>query len=209
MKVLIKGGQGEIVEKKSRFIANVYKIESYDEALRYIEETKKKYWDARHNCYALSVGDILRFSDDGEPQGTAGKPMLDILTANELTGCLVVVTRYFGGTLLGTGGLIRAYQESTKAGLDNSVIIEKMYGMEYRFELDYAFVGKLQYMASENEYYIVESLYAGNVTFTVIVENKRIKQFEDAMVELTGGKIEFIYRKEAEFGVHKGEIVKI
>ena len=101
-----KGGQGEITEKKSRFIATVRPVESEDEAVSFINETKKKYWDARHNCYAYVTGDkgqIQRFSDDGEPQGTAGKTMLDILNSYGLTDCLLVVTRYFGGGLLGTG----------------------------------------------------------------------------------------------------------
>ena len=121
MNIVLKNGTGEIEEKKSRFIAHVYNVSSDGEAEQYINAVKKKYWDARHNCYAYIIGDkgqVQRFSDDGEPQGTAGKPILDIIAATGLVNCLIIVTRYFGGTLLGTGGLIRAYQASAKAGLD-------------------------------------------------------------------------------------------
>ena len=110
-KVVLEGGVGEIVEKKSRFIASVFPVHGEEEVLGIIESMRKKYWDARHNCYAYILGEnreVQRYSDDGEPGGTAGRPMLDILLAEDVTDCLVVVTRYFGGTLLGTGGLVRA-----------------------------------------------------------------------------------------------------
>ena len=114
-------GTGEIVEKKSRFISHVIPVDSEQEALGHIEAIKKKYWDARHNCFAFVIGknhEIQRFSDDGEPQGTAGKPILEALLTGNFHNVLIVVTRYFGGTLLGTGGLVRAYGMSAKAGLD-------------------------------------------------------------------------------------------
>ena len=128
IKILYQGGTGEIVEKKSRFIANVFEIHSEEEALSHLAQVKKKYWDARHNCYAFVAGDrhqLQRCSDDGEPQGTAGRPMLDVLLKEEVHNALIVVTRYFGGTLLGTGGLVRAYQKAAQEGLLASTIIEK------------------------------------------------------------------------------------
>ena len=112
-----EGGQGEIVEKKSRFIATVLPIETEEEALEFIAKMKKKYWDARHNCYAYVIGErqeLQRCSDDGEPNGTAGRPMLDVLLHEDIHNTVVVVTRYFGGVLLGTGGLVRAYQKATE-----------------------------------------------------------------------------------------------
>ena len=130
VRIVYEGGQGEIVEKKSRFICNVFVVNSEEEALECIEKMKKKYWDARHNCFAYVIGErqqIQRCSDDGEPSGTAGKPMLDVLLGNKLCNAAVVVTRYFGGTLLGTGGLVRAYQKSTLAGLENSVVFDKCF----------------------------------------------------------------------------------
>ena len=111
-KAVYRGGSGEIIEKKSRFIANVKSVETVEEAQAYIEEMRKKYWDARHNCSAFSVGTervITRCSDDGEPGGTAGKPILEVISGSGIHNIVVVVTRYFGGTLLGTGGLVRAY----------------------------------------------------------------------------------------------------
>ena len=111
MKKIIKAGNGEFIDKKSRFIAYICNIESEEQAVKIISEIKKKYWDARHNCYAYILGDnneVQRFSDDGEPSGTAGKPILEVITGNECSNCLCVVTRYFGGVLLGTGGLVRA-----------------------------------------------------------------------------------------------------
>lgn len=131
MKTVYAGGEGEIVEKKSRFIATVRPVSSEEEAVAFINEMKKKYWDARHNCSAFVIGDrqeISRCSDDGEPAQTAGRPILDVLLKEEIHNVCVVVTRYFGGTLLGTGGLVRAYQKATQTGLENSVIIDKQIG---------------------------------------------------------------------------------
>ena len=117
-KILLKGGEGEIVEKKSRFIATLFPVHSEEEAAAFIESMKKKYWDARHNCSAFVLGEraqVTRCSDDGEPSGTAGKPMLEVLLGAEVRNAAVVVTRYFGGTLLGTGGLVRAYTQAVQA----------------------------------------------------------------------------------------------
>ena len=116
-RIVYEGGEGEIIEKKSRFIATVRPIETEEEAIEFIAKMKKKYWDARHNCYAYVAGknqELQRCSDDGEPNGTAGRPMLDVLLREEIHDAVVVVTRYFGGTLLGTGGLVRAYQKATQ-----------------------------------------------------------------------------------------------
>ena len=132
-KTVYEGGEGEIVEKKSRFIATVRPVETEEEALAFIEEMKKKYWDARHNCSAYVLGEqqeLMRCSDDGEPSQTAGKPMMDVLTGAGLTNVAVVVTRYFGGTLLGTGGLVRAYTQAAKEGLADAGIATMRYGKE-------------------------------------------------------------------------------
>ena len=129
--ILYRGGEGELVEKKSRFIATTRPVESEEEALAFIEEMKKKYWDARHNCFAYVTGDrgqLQRCSDDGEPSQTAGRPMLDVLLGAGIRNICVVVTRYFGGTLLGTGGLVRAYSGAVQEGLKNSVVLEKRQG---------------------------------------------------------------------------------
>lgn len=127
-KTILEGGCGEITEKKSRFIATVRPVKTEEEALAFLEEMKKKYWDARHNCFVYSVGsnrEYTRCSDDGEPSGTAGRPMLDVILGEDIYNVAVVVTRYFGGVLLGTGGLVRAYSRAVQEGLAASRIIEK------------------------------------------------------------------------------------
>ena len=128
-KTISENVSSEIVEKKSKFIANIFYVESVEEAEEKIKEIKKKYYDARHNCFAFSVytedGNIDRFSDDGEPSGTAGSPMLAILKAQNLSNILVVVTRYFGGILLGTGGLTRAYSSAAINAIEKGNLIKK------------------------------------------------------------------------------------
>ena len=146
---IYEGGEGEIIEKKSRFIATVRLVKTEEEALSFIEEMRKKYWNATHNCYAYVIGErkeTMRCSDDGEPSGTAGKPMLDVLLGEDLYNTAVVVTRYFGGTLLGTGGLVRAYSKAVQEGLACSRIITKHHGILLEIGTDYNGVGKLQYL---------------------------------------------------------------
>ena len=136
-RTIYRGGEDEIVEKKSRFIATVVPVNTEEEALEFVEKTRKKYWDARHNCFAYIIGErgqLQRCSDDGEPSQTAGKPMLDILNSYGLTDCLLVVTRYFGGVLLGTGGLVRAYTAATIEGLKNSESIARIHGVKLGIE---------------------------------------------------------------------------
>ena len=140
-RAVYEGGQGEIIEKKSRFIATVRPVESEDEAVSFINETKKKYWDARHNCYAYVIGErqeLQRCSDDGEPNGTAGRPMLDVLLHEDIHNTVVVVTRYFGGVLLGTGGLVRAYTTATARALENAEVVTVRSVVELSVTVDYS-----------------------------------------------------------------------
>ena len=165
-KIVYCGGEGEIVEKKSRFIATVKPVDSEEEASAFIAEMKKKYWDARHNCSAFVIGEhneIQRSSDDGEPAGTAGHPMLDVLLGEGIHNTAVVVTRYFGGTLLGTGGLVRAYSKSVQAGLAASTVLEKKKGFLLAMETDYSGIGKIQYIAGERSLPILDSEYTDKV----------------------------------------------
>ena len=174
-RTVYQGGESEIVEKKSRFIATVRLVKTEEEALKFIEEIKKKYWDARHNCYAYVIGErkeFMRCSDDGEPQGTAGKPMLDVLLGEELYNIAVVVTRYFGGTLLGTGGLVRAYSKAVQEGLKNSILITKNHGVCLLVGIDYNGVGKLQYLFGQENLPILDSRYTESVEFEVLVPKK-------------------------------------
>ena len=151
-KAVYEGGEGELIEKKSRFIATVIPAESEEEALAFIEAMKKKYWNATHNCSAYVIGEkgqLKRCSDDGEPSGTAGKPILEVIRGAGLHNIFVVVTRYFGGTLLGTGGLVRAYTESAREGISHSQIITKIYGFKLNLTTDYTGLGKIQYLLGQ------------------------------------------------------------
>ena len=181
-------GEGELVEKKSRFIATVRPVKTEEEANQFVEEMRKKYWDARHNCWAFILGERQEFkrcSDDGEPSQTAGKPMMDVLTGAGLTDVAVVVTRYFGGTLLGTGGLVRAYSGAVQEGLKNSTVITKYLGVKLSVTTDYNGVGKLQYLFGQKEIPILSAEYTDKVVFTVLVESSRIQEIKKAITEAT------------------------
>lgn len=187
-KTVYEGGEGELVEKKSRFIATVRPVKTEEEANQFVEEMRKKYWDARHNCWAFILGERQEFkrcSDDGEPSQTAGKPMMDVLTGAGLTDVAVVVTRYFGGTLLGTGGLVRAYSGAVQEGLKNSTVITKYRGVKLSVTTDYNGVGKLQYLFRQKEIPILSVEYTDKVVFTVLVESSRIQEIKKAITEAT------------------------
>lgn len=204
MKVVYRGGEGEIVEKKSRFICTVKPITSEDEAIEFVAEMKKKYWDARHNCMVYVLGDkyeTARFSDDGEPQGTAGKPMLDVLMAKDIHNVVVVVTRYFGGVLLGTGGLIRAYQGSLIEGLNNSVIIEKHKGVKYSVKSDYADMGKIQYIVNTEGYYLRSTEYGQDVQAIIVVEKDDEQAFVNKLTEATAARAELEKIDDIDFAL--------
>jgi uncharacterized YigZ family protein len=190
-KTVYTGGTGEIIEKKSRFIATVIPITSEEEALSFIEQMKKKYWDASHNCSAYVLGlnhELQRCSDDGEPSKTAGRPMLDVLLGEGIHNTAVVVTRYFGGTLLGTGGLVRAYQSATKEGLANSLIIEKHFGKQYEITTDYNGIGKLQYLAGTMNLTILSTDYTDIVKATLLIPPDALGAFQKKMTEATNGR---------------------
>lgn len=184
-RIVCLGGQGEIEEKKSRFIATVAPVESEEEAAAFIESIKKKYYDARHNCPAFIIGknkELTRCSDDGEPSGTAGKPILEVLLGAGLTNVAVVVTRYFGGTLLGTGGLVRAYTQAAQEGLAACKTAVMRYGAKISIATDYTDLGKIQHLLGNKEIPILSSEYTDRVTLTVQVPEE---EAEGLMRELT------------------------
>ena len=192
MRVVYTGGEGEITEKKSHFIATVKPVQSEEEAVAFINETKKKYWDARHNCSAFVIGErqeLTRCSDDGEPAQTAGRPMLDVLLREKITDVAVVVTRYFGGVLLGTGGLIRAYTNAAKDALSVCRLGELTEGVHAFLDVDYNYVGKVQYICAQNDITIVNTEYADGVTFELMMENAARNVLEKNMTEMSSGKI--------------------
>ncbi len=196
------GGEAEIVEKKSRFIATVKPVKSEEEAIAFIESLKKKYWNANHNCFAYVVGEhskLQRCSDDGEPSGTAGKPMLDVLLGEELHDTAVVVTRYFGGTLLGTGGLVRAYQAATKAGLNASTLITKIYGRKISVQTDYTGLGKIQYILGQRGIKILNSEYTDRVQLEVLLPEAEVQTVMSEITEGTNGQAVMEMQEECYF----------
>lgn len=209
-KAVYRGGSGEIIEKKSRFIANVKSVETVEEAQAYIEEMKKKYWDARHNCSAFSVGVervTTRCSDDGEPSGTAGKPILEVISGSEIHNIVVVVTRYFGGTLLGTGGLVRAYTDATRAGIENSDIVEKIPGRRVDIAMDYTDLGKLQYLLAQNEVLTEDTEYTDKVIIHALFSEEQKEQLKKKITEATSGRVTVQEGAEVYFGSVAGEVI--
>ena len=205
-----KGGQGEITEKKSRFIATVRPVESEDEAVSFINETKKKYWDARHNCSAFVIGkrqELTRCSDDGEPAGTAGRPMLDVLLKENIHNAAVVVTRYFGGVLLGTGGLVRTYQQATKAGLAASEIIEKKDGAVLFIRTDYTGIGRLQYLFAQERITVMDTAYEADVLVKAVIPENDKKRIEKTIIEQTNGTAKLEWGDEVTFAEYDGGVL--
>lgn len=180
-----------IIEKKSKFIATVQKVSSQEEADNKLQLLRKKYYDATHNCFAYQIGErneIQRFSDDGEPQGTAGKPILDVLKGEDIKNTLICVTRYFGGTLLGTGGLVRAYGKAAKEGILAAGLVERRQICLFTITTDYPLSGKVQYLLNEKAYVIRETLYTDQVAFIVEVLSEEIESFPHWIEENTNAK---------------------
>jgi len=203
-------GEGELVEKKSRFIATTAYIETEEEALAFIESMRKKYWDATHNCWAYVTGPIqtmMRCSDDGEPQGTAGRPMLDVLLGEAVYNICVVVTRYFGGTLLGTGGLVRAYSKSVQEGLKNSLVVERRLGRKLRILCDYHTIGKIQYQVAQMGLLVLDSQYTDHVEAVVLVPEAEVGQVTKKLVQATNAKAELVEEGQTWFAAADKEVL--
>lgn len=201
-RVLLSGGQGEYEEKKSRFIATVRRCETEAEAVAFIEETKKKYWDARHNTSAFCIGsrgELTRCSDDGEPSGTAGRPMLEVLLGSGIRNVAVVVTRYFGGVLLGTGGLVRAYSQAVKEGLAACETGVMRPGTELLVDAEYNDVGKILYLLGQKSLEPLESDYGEKVALKVLLPREDAEGFRKELTEATAGRVRFTKLKEYDF----------
>lgn len=180
--ILEKMASAEIVEKKSRFIANLFYVESSEEAEKVIKDIKKKYYDAKHNCFAYLIyennGIIKKFSDDGEPSGTAGAPMLEILEKKKLYNVVIIVTRYFGGILLGTGGLVRAYSDSLKKAIESITIVKKECGYEVDVELLYSSFEKFKYYCNKNNINIINCTYSDTIMCRIEVNTAEREHLE-------------------------------
>ena len=206
LKAVYRSGCGEIVEKKSRFIAHVASVASVEEAQEYIEKIRKQYWDARHNCFAFSIGEdnpVTRCSDDGEPGGTAGKPILEVIQGSGISNIVIVVTRYFGGTLLGTGGLVRAYTEASRVGIADAVIVEKIRGVRMKLQAEYTDLGKIQYILAQTE----QTDYTDKVAIRILLPQEDRLVLWDALREGTGGRIRVTEEEAVYYGVTGEEVI--
>lgn len=201
-RVIVEEGTGEITEKKSRFIATVKRVENEEEAVAFVEAMKKKYWDASHNCSAMVIGErgeLTRCSDDGEPSGTAGRPMLEVLLSEKLRNATVVVTRYFGGTLLGTGGLVRAYTQAVKAGLSGCKLGTMRAGVRLEVLTDYNGIGKILYIMGTKGIEPEDSLYTDTVQLVLMVPTEDKEALCKEFTEATAGKAKITVKEELYF----------
>ncbi|GKX27942.1 YigZ family protein [Vallitalea longa] len=182
--------EAELEQKKSKFIATIKHVETEEEIKIFLEQIRKKYWNATHNVFAYTIGlkqPIERCSDDGEPSGTAGMPILEVIRGMDLRNVIVIVTRYFGGTLLGTGGLVRAYSGCAKLGLETSVVAENILYYLMDVKVNYTLSGKVQYEILQNNYIIYDTQYQDNVIYTVLVEYGKKDVFKSKIMDITSG----------------------
>ncbi|MBS4804623.1 MAG: YigZ family protein [Clostridium sp.] len=198
-------GEDRFIEKKSEFIGYAKRCENEEEAKAFINEIKAMHKQATHNCYAYVIGEnmgIQRYSDDGEPQGTAGIPILEVMKKSNVTDCAIVVTRYYGGILLGTGGLTRAYTKGASIAIKAAKVVEKVKGQKLLFTMEYDMLGKIQYIFNEKNWHIEDIEYTDKVVLSTISEVSIVEEIEKEIIEASSGKIliskedEDIYFKE-------------
>ena len=186
-------GEDSFIEKKSEFIGYAKRVENEEEAKAFVAEIKSKHKQARHNCWAYIIGEnmgIQRYSDDGEPQGTAGIPTLEVIKKEDLRDVVVVVTRYFGGVKLGAGGLVRAYTKGAKIGIDAAKVIEKVMYKEVRIKIDYNQLGKVQNEIMNMNYFVKDTIYEDNVEIIVYSRLEEVKVLTDKMIDITSATAE-------------------
>lgn len=211
MKIILERTQAEIVEKKSRFIANIAPVNSEEEAIEFIEGIRKKYYDARHNCYAYIIGENgekKKCSDDGEPQRSAGMPMMDVLENQGYFNIVAVVTRYFGGTLLGVGGLIRVYQGAIIKALTLSKIGEIHIGVRVKYKIGYDFYGKVKYIAESENAVIEDTSFDDKVTISLIFEDKENERLQKKIMEETNANVSKVFSEKMRYITTEGKWYK-
>lgn len=185
-------GEDRFIEKKSEFIGYAKRCENEEEAKAFINEIKAMHKQATHNCYAYVIGEnmgIQRYSDDGEPQGTAGIPILEVMKKSNVTDCAIVVTRYYGGILLGTGGLTRAYTKGASIAIKAAKVVEKVKGQKLLFTMEYDMLGKIQYIFNEKNWHIEDIEYTDKVVLSTISEVSIVEEIEKEIIEASSGKI--------------------
>lgn len=209
-KTIHEYGRDEVTIEKSTFIGYAKPVNTEDEAIEFIKEIKKKHKDARHNVWAYTIGmnmETQRYSDDGEPQGTAGIPTLEVIKKEDLRNVAVVVTRYFGGIKLGAGGLVRAYTKGAKIGLDSSKIIEKVLYKDIRIKIDYNQLGKVQNEIINMGYFISDTLYEDKVVIIVYSKIYEVDELKEKIIEITSATAEISEKEEFYLSEYNGEIL--
>ena len=188
-KTVLKNAEAEMIERKSRFIGYCCPVKNQDDAIAFINEIRTMHRQATHNVYAyvLREDNIMRYSDDGEPAGTAGVPVLEVIKKEGLTDICVVVTRYFGGILLGAGGLVRAYGKSAKLGIDAAERVEKIYCNLYLVRCDYSTYGRLEYAVNTEGYILKDCAFENDVCLTIGVKPQDVNKFIKTVADISGG----------------------
>jgi uncharacterized YigZ family protein len=182
-----RDAEAEIEAKRSRFLCTIVRVETEDAARAVVERIRKRHWDARHHCSAFRIPDAERSSDDGEPAGTAGAPMLDVLRGREANDVVAVVTRWFGGTLLGAGGLVRAYGDAVRAGLDAAGTLRRNLVREHLLDLDHAEAGRIESELRSRGVTVLDTAYGARATLRLGVPPDREAALAALVAELTGG----------------------
>lgn len=195
-------GEDSFIEKKSEFIGYAKRCETEEEAKAFVQEIKNKHKQATHNCWAYMIGENMgtqRYSDDGEPQGTAGIPILEVMKKQGVTDCAIVVTRYFGGIMLGAGGLTRAYTKGASIALKSGGVVEKVRGAKLSLHLDYDLLGKVQYICNQNSWHIEDTEYSDRVIVNMLIPKDLWESVEKEFIEASNGKIDI---RKSEEGIY-------
>ena len=204
-------GRDEIIINKSKFIGTAKPVENEEQAIEFIDSIRKEFKDATHNCYAYVIGEnknIQRYSDDGEPSGTAGMPILNVINQENLVNVAVVVTRYFGGVLLGAGGLVRAYTKGCKIGLESGIIVDKNLYYDVSFALDYTLLGKMDNELLKNNFIVKDKLYSDRVEFKLIVQDDETEKINALVNEITSGKSQINVGRASYYSIKDSKIVE-
>lgn len=209
-KTIHEYGENEVIINKSRFIGYAKPVKSEEEAIAFIEEIKTKHKDATHNVYAYAIGEnsnIQRYSDDGEPSGTAGIPALEVIKKEELRNVAVVVTRYFGGVKLGVGGLVRAYTKGAKAGIEAGGIVEKILFKRVKIRIEYTLYGRVENELLRQNYIIEDVIYDDAVNVVVLCKKSKVEDLIKLMTQVTSANMDYEEGDEEFFSVKEGELI--
>ena len=209
-KTLHKFGVDEYIVEKSTFIGYAKPIKTEEEAIEFINEIKKKHKDATHNVWAYTIGEnmnIQRYSDDGEPQGTAGIPTLEVIKKEDLRDVVVVVTRYFGGIKLGAGGLVRAYTKGAKVGIEAGIVIEKVKYSEVKIKIEYTQLGRIQNEIMNLGFKVKDTIYSEGVELRGYVRNEEAQSLMDRIIDITSGTADVSLGEEYYLSEKDGELI--